>query len=136
MVRVVIELDALADYQIQRGDGQVRVEIGSERTGFGAWSSGSAARVAAAAPLPPATAPDAPPPVTGDPTAARVVTPTVGAVGSVDDYLRLHRADALQSQAPRITVQWDGADIKDVVAGFAAFSGRTIVVSKGITGSR
>jgi len=135
VVRVVIELDALADYQIQRGDGQVRVEIGSERTGFGSWSSGSAARVAAAAPPPPAAAPDAPPPVTGDPTAARVVTPTVGAVGSVDDYLRLHRADAMQSQAPRITVQWDGADINDVVAGFAAFSGRTIVVSKGITGS-
>jgi type IV pilus assembly protein PilQ len=134
VVRVVIELDALADYQIQRGDGQVRVEIGSERTGFGSWSSGSAARVAAAAPPPPAAAPDAPS-VTGDPTAARVVTPTVGAVGSVDDYLRLHRADALQSQAPRITVQWDGADINDVVAGFAAFSGRTIVVSKGITGS-
>ena len=135
VVRVVIELDALADYQIQRGDGQVRVEIGSERTGFGSWSSGSAARVAAAAPPPLAAAPDAPPPVTGDPTAARVVTPTVGAVGSVDDYLRLHRADAMQSQAPRITVQWDGADINDVVAGFAAFSGRTIVVSKGITGS-
>ena len=33
-----------------------------------------------------------------------------------------------------ITVQWDDADIQDVVAGFAAFSGRTIVVGKGITG--
>jgi type IV pilus assembly protein PilQ len=63
-----------------------------------------------------------------------VVTPSVGAVHSVDDYLALHRADAVQSQAPRITVQWDGADIQDVVAGFAAFSGRTIVVSKGVTG--
>ncbi len=135
VVRVVIELDALADYQIQRGDGQVRVEIGSERTGFGSWSSSNAARVAAAAPPPTAVAPDAAPPaVTGDP-AARVVSPTVGAVGSVDDYLRLHRGDVMQSQAPRITVQWDGADINDVVAGFAAFSGRTIVVGKGITGT-
>ena len=131
VVRVVIELDALSDYQIQRGDGQVRVEIGSERTGFGAWSSVNAASVFVATPPPPV--PDAPP-VTGDLTAARVVTPSVGAVGSVDDYLRLHRADATQSQSPRITVQWDGADIQDVVAGFAAFSGRTIVVSKGITG--
>jgi type IV pilus assembly protein PilQ len=134
VVRVVIELDALTDYQIQRGDGQVRVEIGSERTGFGAWSSVNPARVAAAAAPSPAAGSPPPPPVRGDPTAARVVTPSVGAVGSVEDYLQLHRADALQSQAPRITVQWDGADIQDVVAGFAAFSGRTIVVSKGITG--
>jgi type IV pilus assembly protein PilQ len=132
VVRVVIDLDALTDYRIQRGDGQVRVEIGSERTGFGTWSSGSATRLAAVA-RPVARAPEDPP-VTGDPAAARVVSPTIGAVGSVDDYLRMHRTDAMQSQAPRITVQWDGATIQDVVAGFAAFSGRTIVVGKGITG--
>lgn len=131
VVRVVIELDALADYQIQRADGQVRVEIGTERTAFGAWSSSNTPRVAAA-PAPAVS--EAVPPVTGDPTAARVVTPSVGGLHSVNDYLALHRADAVQSQAPRITVQWDGADIQDVVAGFAAFSGRTIVVSKGITG--
>jgi type IV pilus assembly protein PilQ len=32
-------------------------------------------------------------------------------------------------------VQWDGASIEDVVAGFAAFSGRTIIIGKGITGT-
>jgi type IV pilus assembly protein PilQ len=58
----------------------------------------------------------------------------VAGVHSIDDYIAMHGAEARQSQAPRITVQWDGADIQDVVAGFAAFSGRTIVVSKGITG--
>ncbi|MGE5761642.1 MAG: AMIN domain-containing protein [Gemmatimonadota bacterium] len=130
VVRVVIDLDALADYQIQRTDDQVRVEIGTDRTAFGAWSSSNTPRVAAA-PAPAASA--AAPPVTGDP-AALVVTPSVGGVHSVDEYLAAHRAEAMQSQAPRITVQWDGADIQDVVAGFAAFSGRTIVVSKGITG--
>jgi type IV pilus assembly protein PilQ len=133
VVRVVIELDALADYQIQREDDHVRVQIGSERTSFAAWSSGSdallpALSARAAAPVAP------PPPVTGDPTAARVSTPRVGALQNIDDYMAVHRADALQSQAPRITVQWDDADIQDVVAGFAAFSGRTIVVGKGITG--
>lgn len=132
VVRVVIELDALADYQIQRSDDQVRVEIGTERTAFGAWSSSNTPR-GAAAPALPAPLPAAPP-VVGDPTAARVVTPSVGAATSVEDYLALHRADALQSQSPRITVQWDGADIQDVVAGFAAFSGRTIVVGKGVSG--
>ena len=131
VVRVVIDLDALKDYHIERGPGQVRVEIGTERTSFAAWTSGGATTaVATAAPSP--SEPSAAPPVTGDP--ARVSTPDVGPVATVDDYLALHRADALQSQAPRINVQWDDADIQDVVAGFAAFSGRTIVVSKGITG--
>ncbi len=132
VVRVVIELDALTDYQIHRDDGRVRVQLGSERTSFAAWSSSGAALPP---PSPaPRTAVAEPPPVSGDPGAARVRTPRVGALQSIDDYLAGHRADALQSQAPRITVQWDDADIQDVVAGFAAFSGRTIVVGKGITG--
>lgn len=131
VVRVVIELDALADYQIQRSDGQIRVQIGTERTAFGGWSSGGEA--AWSAPVTAVAAPAAlSPPVSGDP--ARVSTPRVGALQTVDDYLSVHRASALQSQAPRITVQWDDADIQDVVAGFAAFSGRTIVVGRGITG--
>lgn len=133
VVRVVIELDALTDYQIQRGDGHVRVQLGSERTAFGAWYSGQGS-TASASPPPVATPVEAPPPVTGDPGAARVSTPRIGALQNIDDYLSLHRADAVQSQAPRITVQWDDADIQDVVAGFAAFSGRTIVVGRGITG--
>src|SRR5207248_8658658 len=52
-----------------------------------------------------------------------------------DAYLAAHAADAAQSQAPRITVTWDRPDIQEVVAGFTAFSGRTIVVNKGISGS-
>src|SRR2546427_9144627 len=48
VVRVVIDLDALKDYQVERRDGQVRVRIGSERTAFEAWSSQSAATTAAA----------------------------------------------------------------------------------------
>jgi type IV pilus assembly protein PilQ len=130
VVRVVIDLDALKDYHIDRSNGQVRVEIGSERTSFAAWSSGGTTSVVAAAPAASPLAP--PPPVTGDP--ARVSTPVAGTTETVDEYLALHRNDALQSQAPRINVQWDDADIQDVCAGFAAFSGRTIVVSKGITG--
>jgi type IV pilus assembly protein PilQ len=130
VVRVVIDLDALKDYEIQKVDGQIRIQIGTERTAFGAWSSANPA----SAPEPVAEAPAAAPRVTGDPMAARVSTPTVAGVHSIDDYIAMHGAEARQSQAPRITVQWDDADIQDVVAGFAAFSGRTIVVSKGITG--
>ena len=142
VVRVVIDLDVLKDYQVQRGADEVRVRIGTERTSFAAWSSVGAATVASrstpaprtvdAAPPAPAPAPE----VAGGPDqAARVRTPTLGRPMSIDEYLATHRSEALQSQAPRITVQWDAASIEDVVAGFAAFSGRTIIIGKGITGT-
>src|SRR5258708_20896570 len=54
---------------------------------------------------------------------------------SIQQYIAMHAGEAQQSQAPRINVTWDNASIEDVVAGFAAFSGRTIVISKGITGN-
>jgi len=133
IVRVVIDLDALKDYQVERAAGQVRVRIGTERTGFAAWSSSTVTRAVSGAV---ASAPTRAPIVTGGPEqAARVTTPTLGRSMSIDEYLAAHRADALQSQAPRITVQWDNASIEDVVAGFAAFSGRTIILSKDIKGT-
>jgi len=50
--------------------------------------------------------------VTGGPDqAARVTTPTLTQPMSIEQYLAAHRADALQSQAARITVQWDNASI-------------------------
>jgi type IV pilus assembly protein PilQ len=132
VVRVVIDLDALKDYQIERAPGQVRVRIGTERTSFAAWSSSTVART----PVVVATASRRAPAVIGGPEqAARVTTPTAGRSMSIEEYLAAHSADAAQSQAPRITVQWDNASIEDVVAGFAAFSGRTIILSRGITGN-
>jgi type IV pilus assembly protein PilQ len=130
-VRVVIDLDALKDYQVQRRDGQVRVQIGSERTAFATWTSQAASvAVGGRAPVP-AAAPAAP--AVAAPAAA-VTTPTADAPLAIDQYLAVHRHEAAQSQAPRITVTWDGADIAEVAAGFAAFSGRTIIVSKNVTG--
>ena len=133
VVRVVIDLDVLKDYKVQRGAGQVRVSLGTERTGFASWSSLTAANLAAA----PAAAPAPPVPdvSSGPDQAARVRTYSVGRPMSIDEYLATHRNEALQSPAPRITVQWDAASIEDVVAGFAAFSGRTIIIGKGITGT-
>jgi type IV pilus assembly protein PilQ len=40
-----------------------------------------------------------------------------------------------QSTQPRITVTYQDADIRDVLAAFAAFSGRTIVVGKAVGGT-
>ena len=143
VVRVVIDLDALKDYQVERATGQVRIRIGSERTSFAAWSSNNVAPMAPSAAATPPPAPrrvaeraDMAPPVTGGPeTAARVTTPSLGRPMSIDEYLAAHRAEATQSQASRITVQWDNASIEDVIAGFAAFSGRTIILGKDIKGN-
>jgi type IV pilus assembly protein PilQ len=132
VVRVVIDLDALKDYEVERAAGQVRVRIGTERTAFGAWSSSSlpvASRSESTEPLAMTT------PSGGAHAAARVTTPSVGRSLSIDEYLATHSREALQSQAARITITWDNASIEDVVAGFAAFSGRTIILAKGITGN-
>ena len=92
IVRVVIDLDVLKDYQIQKTEGHVRVRIGSERTSFAAWSSATAG---AAAPQPVAPAPTA---------AARVTTPQASeAESAIDQYLAAHAREAAQSRAPRIT---------------------------------
>ena len=137
VVRVVIDLDALKDYQIERRDGQVRVKIGSERTAFEAWSSQSAAGTAAAPLVTPVT-PVAQRAATrsgGGGQAARVATPAQTGDGAIDAYLAAHAREAAQSQAARITVTWDNADLREVVAGFAAFSGRTIILSKDVKGN-
>ncbi len=131
VVRVVIDLDALKDYQIERRDGQVRVKIGSERTAFEAWSSRSVASAPPAAVVPPVAQRAA----SRGGQAARVATPAQTDDGSsIDAYLAAHASESAQSQAARITVTWDNADLREVVAGFAAFSGRTIIVSKDIKG--
>ncbi len=135
VVRVVIDLDVLKDYQVERRDGQVRVKIGADRTAFAGWSSLDAAapplRVAERGP----GSEDRAAARRSGGAAARVAPPsTSDNPMSIDEYLAAHASEAAQSRAPRITVTWDRADIQEVVAGFAAFSGRTIVVNKGITG--
>src|SRR5881397_185505 len=67
VVRIVIDLDVLKSYRIEKRDGQVRVQIGSERTAFAAWTSQSAAALAAA-----------PAPSRRGGAAARVATPAPG----------------------------------------------------------
>ncbi|HMC18481.1 MAG TPA: secretin N-terminal domain-containing protein, partial [Gemmatimonadales bacterium] len=136
VVRVVIDLDVLKDYQIERRAGQVRVKIGTERTAFAAWSSqapGLAPGVSESGLA--STNPGRKPGVRAG-EAARVAAPAAsGAELSIDAYLAAHAREGEQSQAPRITVTWDNSDIREVVAGFAAFSGRTIVLSKDIKGT-
>ncbi len=122
VVRVVVDFEALKDYNVDRDGEGIRVSFGSERT-FLSWSSdvapmpaAPAAPVLATLPEPAAEAP----PVRAIPVRAEAPSPVLNSTLSRDE--------------PRITVSWDRASIADVVTGFAAFSGRNIILGKGITG--
>lgn len=108
VVRIAIYLDGSRDYRLEKSDDGVRVRFGADDS-FLAWSSASPAELEP--PVARAT-PRGQPEVVLPPEPA--ATPV--ATGPVP--------------APRITVTWDRASIADVVAGFAAFSGRTIILGK------
>jgi type IV pilus assembly protein PilQ len=118
IVRVVVDLEGPQAYQVDRSTDAIRVSFGSGQP-FQAWSSNQtdaapvADEVVDAADVAPVAAP---------PAARR---PEVG----IRNSAMLTRADE-----PRITVTWDRASIADVVAGFAAFSGRTIILGKDVKG--
>ena len=121
VVRVVVDFDALKDYQVDRDGEAIRVSFGSERT-FLSWSSDVSPMPAAPAPSMLAVVPEpaAEAPVRAIPVRAEAPSPVLNSTLSRDE--------------PRITVSWDRASIADVVTGFAAFSGRNIILGKGITG--
>jgi len=122
IVRIVVDLEGPQTYKVDRSSDAIRVSFGSG-AGFQAWSSrdevaAMAAEVVDAAEVMPADV---------TPVAAPVRTrkPEPG----VRSMAMVTRADE-----PRITVTWDRASIADVVAGFAAFSGRTIILGKDVKG--
>jgi type IV pilus assembly protein PilQ len=123
VVRIVLDLDGAREYKLARVNDQVRVSFGSDRE-FAAWSSADGValvKAAAAAPAPAATA---------DPAAAPL---RAGGPEVLIDRPASPRT-LFGTQQPRITVVWDKASVADVVAGFAAFSGRTIILGKDIKG--
>src|SRR3954447_15911 len=109
VVRIVMDLDRTMDYHVERLADAIRVSFGTDES-FLAWSSND--------------------PQQGKAVTAKTTTrlqPEVQLPAS-----RLVRTTA--AEEPRITVVWDRASIADVVAGFAAFSGRTIILGKDIKG--
>jgi type IV pilus assembly protein PilQ len=117
VVRIVIDLEGPETYTVDRSDNAIRVSFGDGQR-FQAWSSTDAV----AAPAEQATDEASTPPSAEK---APVRKPEVG----IRTAAMLARADE-----PRITVTWDRASIGDVVAGFAAFSGRTIILGKDVKG--
>jgi type IV pilus assembly protein PilQ len=134
VVRIVVELDSLRRYEITREGGDLRISVAGAVGEFAAWHSGPAASAVAARPevreRAPERAPEAAPAAPVAETEARVTAQT--------EHRRPMSGETptfAQSQQPRITVTYQDADIRDVLAAFAAFSGRTIVVGPQVTGT-
>jgi type IV pilus assembly protein PilQ len=147
VVRVVIEMDASHPYEVSRADGEVRVDVSGGVASFDAWHSSpdAPARAAVAATASPVVG-------NREPVAAYRAPETVSAASSTtpdanitsdspsgrglepSTQLKLS-TPTLVSDQPRITVTYQDADIRDVIAAFASFSGRTIVVGKDVQGT-
>jgi type IV pilus assembly protein PilQ len=158
VVRVVLELDGAHKYIMTRAGGEVRLSIEGVTSPFTAWRSGSASLTEVAAAAPTVITPQTPTPV-AHPVASKDVTATVVTPGQTPTILSksspvVTSAGGLvvpaartkvsskglaqngqQSTQPRITVTYQDAEIRDVLAAFAAFSGRTIVVGREVQGT-
>ena len=145
-VRVVIYLDAPREYQLNRGDGELRVAVTTEPGAqFAAWHVGDReARAMAATTTGPerSARTDRNSAVAGEPAPSDVARVIKTELPADDRPMRVFQQARQQesekaptqqrSQQPRITVTFQGSDIRDVIAAFAAFSGRTIIPSNSV----
>jgi type IV pilus assembly protein PilQ len=123
VVRVVVELDSARDYEVRQESLAVRVAIQASQD-FAAWSSdGASAGGRLASPPPPAAAPP-------------VVASLPNAIPARVAPLPIRAADPVQaSQQARVSVTFENSTIQEVIATFAAFSGRSIVLGATVTGA-
>ena len=135
IVRVVIDVEGPARYTVSGGN-EVRVVLAGG-TETAAWSTGEAmpaTRVASAEPRETAVAVmdssvSSGRVQAGDaPSQIQYQTPVQATIGTA-------AATAGKPPKPRITVSYQEADIRDVIAAFASFANRTIVVGKDVAGS-
>jgi type IV pilus assembly protein PilQ len=138
-VRVVILLDGPRSYEVNKEDGEVRVSVATDGTAsFAAWHTGAERPEARAESRDESRTESraerrADDRAAGDPAAERKVAENTRRE-SADDWRRRTVVQQAQQrpQQPRITVTYQQADIRDVLAAFAAFSGRTIIPSSAI----
>ena len=125
IVRVVLELDALVPYQIQAGEGGIRVVLENRAGPFVPWTSAPAETFASAAvasaPLP------APPPA-----AARA---SAFAPRSSTFAPRAAPAPAQVQEMRRVTIAFENTAIADVLFTFAEFASRSIVAGSDVQGN-
>ncbi|MEX2181302.1 MAG: AMIN domain-containing protein [Gemmatimonadaceae bacterium] len=106
VVRLVLDVDTPREYEVTRGEGEIRVSVrGSDD--FAPWSTGAAA-------------------VRATPVAAAPSEPTFEPIRVVRQQVPTQ---------PRISVSFPGRNIHEVIATFADFSGRTFVTGSSVTGT-
>ena len=146
---------------MKRSNSEVRITFsGGKTTEYSSWSSNKDGYVAApaAAPARTATVTEYTEPLLAQTTTAPIHTAAAKVVAQVESLstqaepqyeppatpVKVARTDdpqvalfsqAQQSQQPLINVTFQDTDIRDVIASFAAFSGRTIVVGKDVAGT-
>ena len=145
-VRVVINLDGPRSYEVTKEGGEVRVSVAAEGSAsFAAWHTGRPrpeARDESPADKPAAGDPAAEQRVAEQPIAEqrvaeqRLAENTSRRERSDDRRRTVVQQSQQRPQQPRITVTYQQADIRDVLAAFAAFSGRTIIPSSAIPAAR
>jgi type IV pilus assembly protein PilQ len=144
VVRIVLDLDSPKKYSVARTDGTITVSIETDRV-FAAWTptgdTGDTRTLVRAATVRPSNDDDDAPLTTRTTTmAAQARVQTVADVEPEADpaQAELRRvigvAPSATAAEPRITVTFDKTPIADVVASFASFSGRSIILGKGIAG--
>ncbi len=106
VVRVVLELETLQDYQLEYAGDAVRIALGSDQS-FQAWSSAA---------------------YDGSLVADDY---TSSSVQEVTPFAPREMA-ALQSQQPLLTITFDSAHIRDVANVFAEYSGKSIIIGRDI----
>ena len=136
IVRVVIDVDGPSRYTLSGGN-EVRIALagGSEAA---AWSTGDAMpmqRVAQAAPRETAGAAVMDSTVSSARAAAGESQSRVQYQTPEPALLGTPATSAGKPPKPRITVSYQEADIRDVIAAFASFANRTIIVGKDVAGS-
>src|SRR5262245_15607699 len=119
VVRLVLELDSARDYEVTRSENEIRIAVtGSGK--FTAWHAGDRTQA------------------TSTGTVARTERPKAdrakATTATADESERLTFSPQ-RSQQPRITVTYQSSDIRDVIAAFATFSQRTIVIGKDVQGT-
>ncbi|MDQ6887050.1 MAG: AMIN domain-containing protein [Gemmatimonadota bacterium] len=135
VVRIVLDLDIDRKYTVTRGEHEVRISIeGSGTPSFASWNV-AGPRLAVASANPAATASLVVAHASPGEVAPQQPRTAGQKITSRNRLRDVGVAVAGKVDEPRITVTYQDADIRDVLAAFAVFSGRTIVVGKGVTGT-
>jgi type IV pilus assembly protein PilQ len=128
VVRVVLTLAGPKNYEVKKDLHEVRIAVDGG-DGFAAWRVGRPGLPAPAL-AKPSVSPSAEYVEVPKAMVSRVTTVSTSPASAGKPVTAQQ-----VSQQPRITIAWENAPITDVIAQFAAFSGRTIIPSKNVSGN-